>query len=76
MEDKIKQLDHKLAEIMKQQKFEWAFPTEFELAKNRQEFRNVYGYSIDFVSEHDMFGENRFFQGQDKLNELKISTDG
>ena len=56
---------------MKKQKFEWAFPSELELATQRQEFRNVYGYTIDFVNENDLFGENRFFpKDQKKDNEL------
>ena len=50
------------------------------MAKNRQEFRNVYGYTVEFVKENDLFGENRFFpeskeEGKSSL-EIKVGSNG
>lgn len=30
------------------------------MARNRQEFRNVYGYTTEFVDENNLFGEKEF----------------
>lgn len=44
----------------------------------RQEYRNQYGYSVDFVGEHDLFGENRhfWFKGKKSGNKMAIVGDG
>ena len=61
-------------------RFEWQFPSEFQLASQRQEFRNVYGYTTDFVKKENLFGENKFFPQPDvdidEPNELNVRKGG
>ena len=35
-------------------------PSEIELQTWRAEYRNQFGYSIDFIQDYDLFGENMF----------------
>ena len=52
-------------------------PSEIELQTCRAEYRNQFGYSIDFIQDYDLFGENLFFSRAKKgleANNLIIST--
>ena len=52
-------------------------PSEIELQTCRAEYRNQFGYSIDFIQDYDLFGENLFFNQARKAleaNNLIIST--
>ena len=78
---KIDQISSQVAKIMSQDKFEWKYPTEIELSTCRKEFRNCYGYSVDFCENHDLFGENRYFGNKKKKEEpvgskMIMSSDG
>ena len=35
-------------------------PSEIELQTWRAEYRNQFGYSIDFIQDYALFGENMF----------------
>jgi hypothetical protein len=38
-----------MAQVLEGQKFEWKMPTEVEIATHRQEYRNLYGFGVEFV---------------------------
>ena len=76
-EAKVRKLEDNVLKCLAAQQFEWKFPTETELATNRQQFKNTYGYSLDFVKEYDLFGENKFYPTDAKgNNELEITQNG
>ena len=37
----------------------WEPPTDLQLAENRVEFRNVYGYANDFLALHDLLDDKK-----------------
>ena len=75
IEDKISALKDKVAVMLAQKKFDWTYPSEVELATCRDQYRNKYGYSVDFITEYDLFGENRYF-GVDKKTQKQGSSAG
>ena len=38
---------------------QWEPPTDIQLAEDRKEFRNLYGYASDFLTAVDLFGEKK-----------------
>ena len=76
-DQKMAKLTEQVTKVAQLQKFEWSFPTDIQLQTNRQEFRNVFGFSLDFVQDYDLFGENKFFpKTPPKLAELQIKNNG
>ena len=58
-------MKEKVKKCMQQQTFEWNQPSGLDLKLNRQEYRNMYGYTHEFLKEHDLFGENKFLPKED-----------
>lgn len=74
---KIAKLEEKVNKVSADQCFEWKIPTKYEMAANRQEFRNVYGYTTEFVDENNLFGEQEVpleIKGEDNGNSLEIKV--
>ena len=46
---KVQNQADQINKILSQQKFEWSYPTEAEMKSCRLEYRNQYGYSVDFI---------------------------
>ena len=42
----------------------WEPPTDIQLAEDRKEFRNLYGYAADFLNSIDLFGEKKTGMGE------------
>ena len=38
---------------------QWELPTDIQLAEDRIQFRNLYGYASDFLNTVDLFGERK-----------------
>lgn len=58
--------------MMQRQKYEWQLPSESDLQIYRQQYKNVYGYSLNFLHDNDLFGEQAYYmanvQGSDLLS--------
>ena len=62
--------------LMKRARFDWSFPSDVELQTDRHDYRNMYGYSVDWLKIHDIFGERRHQKGEDTSTNNKMQITG
>ena len=53
-------MKEQLEEVVKKSNFVWEQPAPYDLSVLRKDYRNIYGYSENWVQKHDLFGLNRF----------------
>ena len=61
---------------MQQQNFEWDQPTGIDLKVYRQEYRNMYGYTNEFIKENDLFGENKYMPKEELKTDIQVNNKG
>ena len=74
IDTKLDTLNKQVAKLLSAAKFEWKLPTGIELQTGRDEYKNQWGYSVQFMKEQDIFGENRYFGRPAKKPSMKNIT--
>ena len=67
LQEEVKIIKEQLETVSKRSSFEWEQPAALELSVKREDYRNIFGYSEQWVQEHDLFGLNRFLPKEFQL---------
>ena len=74
--EKIEELNERVNFLFEKNKDKnsWKKPNDVELARFRPQFKNIYGYAVDFMSEYDLFNENRDDSRNSSQSKFKIRS--
>ena len=54
---KLQNRDQNAAQNDLKKMINWTTPSLVEVAMHREQYKNMYEYSLEFVKEYDLFGE-------------------